>query len=120
MDTAAQLISLSGGDIQLLPDAVAQLRAVDPAPGRTVLARGDDLVIADDDGAVMPAAAGGTLQHSLGNVQIVIGFIYTAHGDPSNAVNLILFVSIILKPRVSCKGKCHRFQKRVCFAAKLC
>ena len=82
MDGAAQLIALAAGDFQLLPDAIAQLVAVDAPSGGTVVAGGDDLVIADDDRAIVAAAAGGAFQHGLSNIEIVICFINTFHRVP--------------------------------------
>ena len=79
MDAAAQLIPLAGGDAQLLPGTAAQIDAVAPSSGRTVISGGDDLVVLDDDGAVVPAEAGGTFQHCLSNVQIVVLLVHTAH-----------------------------------------
>ena len=49
---AAQLIALAAGDVELLTVAVAELGAVDAPARRAVVARGEDLVVLDDDRAV--------------------------------------------------------------------
>ena len=52
VDTAAELIALTGGDMQSLTGANSQITAVTSAAWRTVVAGGDNLVIAYDDGTV--------------------------------------------------------------------
>ena len=79
VDGAAQLVPLAGGDVHGLPGAIAQVHAVFSAPGRAVIAGGDDLVVLDDDGPIAPAQAGGALQHRFGDVQIVILFVDAVH-----------------------------------------
>ena len=83
MDAAAQLVPLAPGDLHGLPGAVAQVRAVGPAPGGAIIAGGDDLVVFNDDGAVEPAQAGGPLQNGLGDVEIIVFLADPLHGSSS-------------------------------------
>ena len=46
-----------------------QLVAVDATSGCAVVAGGNDFVVADNDGAIVTAAAGGALQNRLGNIE---------------------------------------------------
>ena len=62
-----------------LPGAAAQIHAVLPAPGGAVVAGGEDLVVADDDGSVFAPQAGGALQHALGDIQIVVFLVNPVH-----------------------------------------
>src|SRR5699024_5220873 len=80
VDAAAQLVPLSPGDPHGLPGAVAQIHAVSPAPGRPVVAGGDDLVVLDNDGAVAPAQTGGPADDRLGDVQVVVLLTDALHG----------------------------------------
>ena len=69
MDGAAELIAFAAGNSQLLPDAVAQLVAVDPAPGCAVVAGGNDFVVADNDGAIVTAAVMPSLSRTCAGSQ---------------------------------------------------
>ena len=82
MDGTAELITFATGDGQLLPDAVAQLVAVDPAPGCAIVAGCNDFIVTDNDGAIVTAAAGGALQNGLGDVEILVCFNNAFHGIP--------------------------------------
>ena len=53
MYAPAQLIALSGGDVQFFPCAAADVGTVLPPPGSTVIAGRNDFVIADDNCAVL-------------------------------------------------------------------
>ena len=75
VDRAAELVAFAGGDFQLLTHAAAQVRAVLATPGCAVVAGGDYLVVAHNDGAVFFAQAGGAVQHCVGNVKVVILFV---------------------------------------------
>ena len=79
MHTPAELIPPALGAATPLPGAVAQVDAVGPAPGGAVVTGGYNLVIADNDGPAANPAAGGALQHRLGDVQIVVLFVNPAH-----------------------------------------
>jgi len=74
VDTAAKLVTLTGGDLQALTGAYAQIAAVSSASGGAVIAGGDDLIGAHDDGTVLASKAGGALQNGVCNIQIVILF----------------------------------------------
>ena len=80
MHAAAELIALAGGHLELLPGAAAQIDAVLAAPGRAVIAGRDDLVIADDDRAILAPQTGGAFQHALRNIQIIVLLVYPVHG----------------------------------------
>ena len=81
MDTAAQLVPLTGGHLEGFPAAEPQVSAVFSASGGTVVPRGDDLIVAHDDGAVPPADAGRAVEDGISDIQIVIDFVSTmVHG----------------------------------------
>src|SRR5699024_3786553 len=69
---AAELVALPGGDAKLIAGTAAELRTVHAAARRAVIARGDDLVIAHDDGAVFPPHAGGAVEHRVGDVEVIL------------------------------------------------
>ena len=71
-NTAAELVALAGGDVQLFPGAAAEVRAVAAAARSAVIARGDDFVVAHDNGAVFAAQTGGALQNGVGDVKIIV------------------------------------------------
>ena len=68
---AAQLVPLAAGNAQLLAVAVAELGAVDAPARRAVVARGEDLVVLDDDRAVFAPQAGRAVEHRVGDVEII-------------------------------------------------
>ena len=72
VDAAAELVPLSGGDVQLAPGAAAEIGTVAPSARGAVVAGGDDLVVTHDDRAELPPETGAALQSGLGNVEIVI------------------------------------------------
>ena len=95
MDAAAELVPLSGGNVQLAPGAAAEIGAVVPSARCAVVAGGDDFVVAHDDRAELPPETGAALQSGLGNVEIVI-FLATpvVHGNPP--VFFFIIPSILL------------------------
>jgi hypothetical protein len=67
METAAQLMTFPGGNGLKFAEA-ADVEAV-PQPGRsTVVTRGQDLFVLDEDGPHMPPEAGGPFGHEMGDV----------------------------------------------------
>ena len=76
VDAAAELIALAGGDAEPFADAVAEVDAV-----AAVVARGNDLVVADDERPGVRAAAGRTLQHGLRDVEVIAFLIDAPHGS---------------------------------------
>ena len=72
VDGAAHFVALTPGDVQLVTHAVGQVDAVLAAARGTVVARGQNDVVLDDDGAVPLAQAGATLGHGLGDIEIVV------------------------------------------------
>ena len=72
MDAAAEFVPLTGGNMQRLARADAQIAAVPAAAGRPVVAGGNNFVVADNNGAVFAPKAGGTLQNGIGNIKVII------------------------------------------------
>lgn len=81
VDAAAELIALAGGDAEPFADAVAEVDAVAAAARCAVVARGNDLVVADDERPGVRAAAGRTLQHGLRDVEVIAFLIDAPHGS---------------------------------------
>ena len=79
VDAAAQLIALAARHLQLHAHAPAEVGAVFSASGRAVVAGGNDLVVADNDRAILPPQTRRALQHRLGDVQIVVFFFNSLH-----------------------------------------
>ena len=95
MHAAAQLIPLAARHAHLLAHAVAEVGAVFPPAWRAVVAGRHDLVVADDDRAVLPAQAGRPLQHGLGDVQVIVLLYDPLHGAPSVFFGVfLLFCSV--------------------------
>ena len=86
MDRAAQFIPLTRGHSELLPGTAAQIGAVFPSPGGSIVASGKDLIILHDDGAIAPPQTGGALEHRIRNIQIVIFLV-----DPGHSRRLLCF-----------------------------
>lgn len=61
VDAAADLIALTGGDAHFFADAIAKINAIASSAGCTVVAGGDDFIVAHDNCAVLLAGTGGTL-----------------------------------------------------------
>ena len=72
MDRAAHLVALAAGDLQLFAHTKIQIGAVLTATGGAVVARCDDDVVLDDDGAVFFAQAGASLGDRLGDIKIIV------------------------------------------------
>lgn len=72
VDRAAHLVALTTGNVQLVPHTVGQIDAVLASSGGTVVARGQDDVILDDDGAVTLPHTGTALGHGLGDIEVVV------------------------------------------------
>lgn len=79
MYRTTELVTFSAGDFELFTNAITKLVAIDASTGRTVVAGGNDFVVSYNDSTIMSAAAGGTLQHGLGNIQIVVDLINAVH-----------------------------------------
>ena len=80
MDAAAQLIALSARHTHLLAHAIAEIGAVFSSARRAVISGRDDLIVAYDDRAVLPAQARRAFEHRLGDVQIIILLYDPFHG----------------------------------------
>ena len=75
VDGPAQLVPLPPGDAQLGAQAVAQVRAVLPAPGRPHIACGDHLVVFHDHRPVVLSQAGAALADGLRQIQVIVDFV---------------------------------------------
>ena len=85
MNTSAHFISFAAGDTQFFSHAVVEVVAVLSASGSAVVACGNDFIVAHDDGAILTAQTGRTMQDSIGDVQVVVDLIgaTTIHRDTS-------------------------------------
>ena len=81
MNGAAELISLTTGNIQLFAGAEADVGAVDTSSGCAYIAGGDNLIVRNDDRTEAAAQAGTSLEDGLGDIQIIIGFVPSGHED---------------------------------------
>ena len=72
VDTPAELIALTVGDVELIAEANSVLIAVLGLPGRPPIACGDDLVVADNKGADRAAEAAGPPRDFLSNPQVIV------------------------------------------------
>ena len=77
----AQLVPLAAGDIVPLPQAPAQVGAILPTPGRTIVAGGNNRIVFDDDGTVIFPQAGAPLADRAGDIKIIILFVSSDHAD---------------------------------------
>ena len=75
VDAAAELIALAGRNVQRLPHAEVQIRAVLPPARSPIISRGNNLVIPDDDGPVFSPQAGAALQDRIGDVKVIIDLV---------------------------------------------
>jgi hypothetical protein len=67
MHPAAQLVACSGRDVELHAEASCLLTVRDPS-GSTVVSGGQNVLVLDDNGAHMPAEAGGTGGNQFGHL----------------------------------------------------
>ena len=80
MDAAAEFIPLPARHTHLFAHAVAEVGAVFPPARCAVIPGCDNLVVADDDRAVLPTQTRRTFEHRLGNVQIIVFLYDPFHG----------------------------------------
>ena len=79
MDAAAQFITFSSRNVELLPDAIAQIAAIFSAAGRSHISRRNYLVVFYNDRAVMSAQTGSAFRNHFRQIQIVIYLIPSFH-----------------------------------------
>ena len=79
VDAAAKFVVLTAGDMELLPKASHFLTMGD-ALWRSIVARGKDLPVLDQNGTYLSAQTGGALRYRLGNVQIIVFLYDPFHG----------------------------------------
>ena len=79
MNTSAQLVSLTAGDVVCFPDAVTKVDAVFSASGCTHIACGYNLVVVDNNGTEIASEAGASLQNGFCYIEIIVFLIYSDH-----------------------------------------
>ena len=77
VNAAAQLITLSGGDVHRFPGTFSDVGTVESSARGTVIAGGDDLIVSHDDGTVFSSQTGGAFGNGIRDIQIIIDFAST-------------------------------------------